>query len=42
MKYDFTTIMQRAGEDAIAIDGLGKGGMAPEHPRRASMPSPCG
>ena len=33
MKYDFTTIMQRAGEDAIAIDGLGKGGMAPGAPK---------
>ncbi|EET62010.1 aminotransferase, class I/II [Marvinbryantia formatexigens DSM 14469] len=32
MKYDFTTIMDRAGRDALAVDGLGKGG-APQKPR---------
>ena len=24
MKYDFTSIMNRSGKDAIAVDGLGK------------------
>ncbi len=24
MKYDFTTILDREGKDAIAVDGLGK------------------
>ena len=33
MKYDFTTIMQRKGEDALAVDALGKGGMAPGAPK---------
>lgn len=32
MKYDFTTIMNRAGRDALAVDGLGKGS-APQKPR---------
>ncbi len=27
MKYDFTTIMERRGKDAIALDALGKNGM---------------
>ena len=31
MKYDFTSIMDRRGKDAIAVDGLGKNpGFAPE------------
>ena len=33
MKYDFTTIMDRRGKDAIAIDCLGTGGSAPDEPR---------
>ncbi|MGI6230403.1 MAG: MalY/PatB family protein [Tractidigestivibacter sp.] len=32
MKYDFTSIMERHGMDAIAVDALGSGGMAPEPP----------
>lgn len=32
MKYDFTTIMDRGGRDALAIDSLGKGN-APRKPR---------
>lgn len=34
MKYDFTSIMDRRGRDAIAVDGLGKeGGFAPSLPK---------
>lgn len=34
MKYDFTTIMDRHGKDAIAVDGLGKApGFAPDPPQ---------
>lgn len=34
MKYDFTTIMDRHGKDAIAVDGLGMpGGSAPDKPK---------
>lgn len=32
MNYDFTSIMERHGMDAIAVDALGTGGMAPEPP----------
>ena len=33
MKYDFTTILDRAGKDAMAIDGVGKfQGFAPDAP----------
>ena len=33
MKYDFTTLMNRKGKDAIAVDSIGKGGgFAPEAP----------
>lgn len=32
MKYDFTTIIDRRGRDAVSIDGLGSGGSAPEPP----------
>ena len=32
MKYDFTTLPDRHGQDAIAVDGLGKG-FAPDAPR---------
>lgn len=34
MKYDFTTIMDRHGRDAIAVDGLGtRPGMSPDAPK---------
>ena len=33
MKYDFTTIMHRQGQDASAYDSLGKGGSAPGAPK---------
>ena len=34
MKYDFTSIMDRHGKDAIAVDGLGKpNGFAPAAPK---------
>ena len=34
MKYDFTTIMDRRGKDAIAVDLPGKGGgFAPGGPK---------
>lgn len=32
MKYDFTSIMDRRGKDAIAVDGLGTG-FAPDLPK---------
>ena len=32
MKYDFTSIMDRKGKDAVAIDGIGQG-MAPDAPK---------
>ena len=32
MTYDFTSIMDRHGKDAIAVDGLGKG-FAPDPPK---------
>ena len=32
MKYDFTTLMDRHGKDAIAVDGLGTG-FAPAAPK---------
>ena len=32
MKYDFTTLMDRRGKDAMAVDGLGTG-FAPAPPR---------
>lgn len=32
MKYDFTTIMDRHGMDALAVDGIGGGGSAPDKP----------
>ena len=32
MKYDFTSIMDRRGKDALAIDGVGSG-FAPDAPR---------
>ena len=34
MKYDFTSILNRHGQDAIAVDALGKmPGMSPEPPQ---------
>lgn len=33
MKYDFTSIIDRHGKDALAVDGLGTGGFAPEKPK---------
>lgn len=50
MKYDFTTIMDRHGKDAIAVDAPGKGGFAPKGPKEgfdvipmwvADMNFPC-
>ena len=32
MKYDFTSILERHGKDAIAVDGLGTG-FAPSAPK---------
>ena len=32
MTYDFTTILDRRGKDALALDALGSGGNAPEAP----------
>ncbi len=41
MKFDFETIMDRRGHDAIAIDAIGKGeGMAPEAPKEGFDPIP--
>ena len=43
MKYDFTSIMDRHGKDATAIDGLGSmPGFTPDRPRKAMMLFPCG
>ena len=33
MKYDFTSIIDRRGRDAISVDGMGSGGAAPELPK---------
>ena len=33
MPYDFTSILERKGHDALAVDGLGSGNFAPEAPR---------
>ncbi len=33
MKYDFTSVMDRAGKDAIALDAIGNGSIAPCSPR---------
>lgn len=33
MKYDFTSIIDRHGKDAMAVDGLGLGGSAPQPPK---------
>lgn len=42
MKYDFTSIMDRRGKDAIAVDALGAPASHPALRRRASTPFPCG
>ena len=42
MKYDFTSIIDRRGRDAIAVDGLKATAFLPLPRRKASMPSPCG
>ncbi len=35
MKYDFTSILERHGKDALAVDGLGKGtGFSPDKPKK--------
>ena len=33
MKYDFESLIERKGHDAIAVDALGAGGMAPGAPK---------
>ncbi len=33
MRYDFTSIMDRKGHDAIALDGVGSGGWGPRGPK---------
>lgn len=40
MTYDFTSIMERAGKDALAVDALGQGLMAPEAPEEGFDPIP--
>lgn len=40
MKYDFTSAMERSGHDAIALDGLGTGGIAPDKPQDGFDPIP--
>lgn len=41
MKYDFTSIMDRRGKDAIAIDGLGRRpGFTPDPPKEGFDPIP--
>lgn len=41
MKYDFTTILDRRGHDAISVDGLGKmPGFTPDAPREGFDPIP--
>ena len=43
MKYDFTTLPDRRGKDAIALDMVGQpGGFAPAGPKEAFLLSPCG
>ena len=40
MKYDFTTVIERQGHDAVALDGLGKSGFAPSLPADGFDPIP--
>lgn len=43
MHYDFETILDRSGTNALAIDGLGKiPGFSPDPPSRAGTSFPCG
>lgn len=42
MKYDFTSILDRRGRDAIAVDGLKGDGFSPAPRRRALTLSRCG
>ena len=40
MKYDFTSVIDRRGKDALAVDGLGKNPGAPKSPREGFDPIP--
>ena len=40
MTYDFTSLMDRRGKDALAVDQLGQGGMAPDRPEAGFDPIP--
>ena len=40
MKYDFTSILERRGPDALALDALGTGSMAPAAPEEGFDPIP--
>lgn len=40
MKYDFTTILDRSGKDAIAVDNIGPTGWGPEGPKEGFDPIP--
>lgn len=45
MKYDFTSIMDRRGKDALAIDGIGADkiwGNEPDEPKEGFDFIPCG
>ena len=37
MKYDFTSIMDRMGKDAIAVEALGQNPMAPKPPKEGLL-----
>ena len=40
MKYDFTTILDRRGKDAIAVDNIGPTGWGPDSPKEGFDPIP--
>lgn len=40
MKYDFTTLLDRRGKDAIAVDNIGPTGWGPDGPRPGFDPIP--
>ena len=43
MTYDFTSLMERHGKDALAVDGLGsQPGFAPDPPKPGFDVIPCG
>lgn len=42
MKYDFTSIMDRMGKDAIAVEALGQNPMAPKPQKKDLMLFRCG